>query len=449
MNPYLIYSHRCLINGSFSENTLRISDGIITHIYEGRYAEVTLKCHDYGNLIVMPGVIDAHVHINEPGRTTWEGFDTACKAAAIGGVTSMIEMPLNASPVTTSKKAFQEKIAATKNKLHVNCGFYGGIVPDNLKDIEELIKAGVFGIKGFLCHSGIDAFPNVEKRDLISLAPILKQYDLPLLLHCELEDEDVPNVEDVYSYTSYVASRPTRWENNAIELALSIQGQFDISVHIVHLSATDRLNQIIRHRENTKKLTVETCPHYLFFNAEEIPDKHPIYKCAPPIREKANNEKLWEAIIEGYIDFIASDHSPAPPNIKQLDTGNYFTAWGGIAGLQFTLSAFITKALEYNLPLEKALDMLTTKPASFLGLDKRKGSLAVGYDADITVLDIDDDFVVNEEGIYHRHKLTPYLGRRLKGRILHTFVNGEQVVENATLKKLNTGCVLKRTNASN
>ena len=245
----------------------------------------------------MPGIIDAHVHINEPGRETWEGFDTATKAAAIGGVTTLIEMPLNASPVTTNIDAFNLKQEASKDKLHVNCGFYGGVIPSNQNDLEGLIKAGVFGIKGFLTHSGIDEFPNVSKADLEAIAPILKEYNIPLLLHCELTDDNVPEVTNPKSYQAYLESRPQHWETNAIDLALDIQKQFDIKVHIVHLSASKGIERIKKRKQQTNKLTVETCPHYLYFNAENIPDASPIFKCAPPIREKANNDELMELFI--------------------------------------------------------------------------------------------------------------------------------------------------------
>jgi len=262
----------------------------------------------------MPGIIDAHVHINEPGRTEWEGFDTATKAAAVGGVTTLIEMPLNASPVTTTIDAFKLKQHVSTNKLHVNCGFYGGVVPSSTKDdIEDLIKEGVFGIKGFLIHSGIDDFPNVTKEHLEAIVPILKKHDIPLLLHCELIDLKVPQIEDSKSYQAYLNSRPQRWETNAIDLALDIQTRFDIKVHIVHLSASQAIERITQRKHITEKLTVETCSHYLYFNAEDIPDASPIHKCAPPIREKQNNDLLWDMVLNDGFNFLTSDHSPAPP----------------------------------------------------------------------------------------------------------------------------------------
>jgi allantoinase len=244
MNNFLIHSQRCFINNQFVEATLHIKNDKIHQIFNGYHPLNNISFLDYNNLIVMPGIIDAHVHINEPGREGWEGFDTATKSAAIGGVTTLIEMPLNANPVTTTVEAFQIKQTASNNKLHVNCGFYGGIIPTNLDDIEDLIKAGVFGIKGFLTHSGIDEFPNVNKTHLEAIAPILKTYDIPLLLHCELSDTNVPEVSNPKSYQEYLHSRPQHWETNAIDLALEIQKKYDIKVHIVHLSASEGLERI-------------------------------------------------------------------------------------------------------------------------------------------------------------------------------------------------------------
>ncbi len=446
MNNFLIYSKRCWIDRQFIEATLHISKGKITAIYPKKYHDDTIEFLDYNNSIVMPGIIDAHVHINEPGRTHWEGFNSATKAAALGGVTTLIEMPLNANPVTTNIKAFEIKKQASKNKLHVNCGFYGGAIPGNEKDIEPLIKAGVFGIKGFLTHSGIDEFPNVTKDDLEKIGPILAKYDVPLLLHCEFgEEKNIPQVEPK-SYRAYLASRPTEWELNALRITQDIQEKYSIKTHIVHLSAAKGLQSINYHKKHTKKLTVETCPHYLYFTAEDIPDASPIYKCAPPIREKENNDALWEGILNDEFDFLASDHSPAPPEMKKLEDGNLFEAWGGIAGLQFTLPVVWTAGQKKGLTLEKLIPLLTLNPAKFLGLDTNKGQLKKGFDADITVWNDTEEFTVTKNSIAHKHKATPYMDHVLKGKIIHTFVNGIQVVKNKELNTLNAGKLLLKTN---
>lgn len=442
MTEFLMYSKRCYIDNKFIEATLHIKNAKISNIYSGLHKIKSILFLDYSELIIMSGIIDVHVHINEPGREDWEGFDTATKAAAIGGVTTLIEMPLNASPVTTNLKAFRQKQDASKDKLHVNCGFYGGIIPTNKNDIEDLIKEGVFGIKGFLTHSGIDEFPNVSKIDLEAIAPILKKYNSPLLLHCELTDDIVPEVTNPKSYQDYLQSRPQHWETNAIDLAIDIQKQFDIKVHIVHLSASEGIKPIKQRQKETNKLTVETCPHYLFFNAEVIPDESPIYKCAPPIREKTNNDKLWDYLLEDGFNFLASDHSPAPPDRKQLESGDFFKAWGGISGLQFTLPVLFSEGKRRGLSTEKLISLLTKKPAEFLGLDYKKGDLAEGFDADITVWNDSQKFQITENSIQHKHKATPYLNETVFGKVIHTFVNGVQVVENSKLKTLNQGKLL-------
>jgi allantoinase len=442
MKELLIHSKRCFINKQFVTATLHIKNEKIYQVFKGSHSIENISFLDYGNLIVMPGIIDAHVHINEPGREDWEGFDTATKAAAIGGITTLIEMPLNASPVTTTAENFKIKQEASKNKLHVNCGFYGGIIPTNTNDIEALIKEGVFGIKGFLTHSGIDEFPNVNKQHLETIAPILKKYDIPLLLHCELSDDKVPKVINPKSYNEYLQSRPQHWETNAIDLAIDIQEKFDIKVHIVHLSASEGIERIKKRKTQTNKLTVETCSHYLYFNAEDIPDAMPIYKCAPPIREKANNDLLWDYLLDDGFNFLSSDHSPAPPERKQLESGDFFKAWGGISGLQFTLSLLVSEGKKRDLKLEKLIPLLTEKPAKFLGLELQKGRLQEGFDADITVWDDTETFTITEEIIQHKHKATPYLNETVFGKVIHTFVNGVQVVENSEIKTLQQGKIL-------
>ena len=446
MTEFLIYSKRCFLINFFKEATIHIKSDTIYNIYEGYHEVENKPILDYADLIVMPGIIDAHVHINEPGRTDWEGFDTATKAAAIGGITTLIEMPLNASPVTTTAKAFKIKQQASANKLHVNCGFYGGIIPTNANDIDALIKSGVFGIKGFLTHSGIDEFPKVTREHLEAIAPILKKYNIPLLLHCELSDTNVPKVENPKSYQEYLHSRPQHWETNAIDLALDIQKKFDIKVHIVHLSTSEGIERINQRKQITDKLTVETCPHYLFFNAEDIPDASPIYKCAPPIREKANNDFLWDYLLNSGFNFLSSDHSPAPPERKQLEQGDFFKAWGGISGLQFTLPLLYSEGQQRGLALEKLISLLTKNPAKFLGLEYQKGKLQEGFDADITVWDDNQEFTITEEIIHHKHKATPYLGQTLFGKVIHTFVNGVHVVKNSELNTLTVGKLLLKDN---
>jgi len=445
MKKISIHSARCWINNKFDDATIHIENEKIVGIAKGVSHKKNYDFKEYNKLIIMPGIIDAHIHINEPGRTHWEGFDTATKAAALGGVTTLIEMPLNAIPVTINANAFKLKKEAAKKKLHVNCGFYGGIVPKNANDIENLIKEGVFGIKGFLIDSGIEEFKNITKNHLEKIAPILRKYDIPLLLHCELKTgRPTPKIKNPKSYQEYLNSRPSEWELNAIQLAINLQKKFNIKVHIVHLSTAKALEMIEAHQKINPKLTVETCAHYLYFNSSNIPDSSPIYKCAPPIRNKENNDLLWQAILNDKFNFITSDHSPAPPNLKKLEEGDFFKAWGGIAGLQFTLPSFWTMGITKGLTLKKLIPLLTSKPAKFLGISDYKGSLKVGFDADITVWDETQSFIVEKQTVAHKHKETPYLNENLKGIVVHTFVNGNQVVENGKLSKLNTGKLLLR-----
>ncbi|MEO8148364.1 MAG: allantoinase AllB [Bacteroidia bacterium] len=422
-------------------NSIPIGDNSLS-FGEGR-GEVMIT--DAGDSIIMPGIIDPHVHINEPGRTEWEGFDTATKAAAAGGITTMIEMPLNASPVTTTKINFQTKLDAAKNKLHVNCGFWGGVVPDNLNELEELLDSGVFGLKAFLTHSGIDDFPNTNEEHLRKALLTLKKYNKPLLVHCELDTihDDLKFLdENPKSYAAYLKSRPKSWENNAIKLMIDLCRETHARVHIVHLSSAESIEQIQKAKTEGLPLTVETAPHYLFFNAEEIPDGATQYKCAPPIREKENNEKLWNALRKGIIDFIATDHSPALPELKEIESGNFKKAWGGVAGLQFSLPAVWTKAREKNIPITQMAKWLSENPAKFIGLENIKGKIQKGFDADIVVWNPEKKFTVKENMIQHRHKITPYLNRELFGVAEQTYVNGRKVFDNGSFINLNCGKIM-------
>jgi len=400
---------------------------------------------DVGDNILMPGVIDVHVHINEPGRTDWEGFDTATQAAAAGGVTTIVDMPLNSSPVTTSKKAFDEKLAATKNKLNVNVGFYGGSIPGNANELEGLIKAGVLGIKCFLTHSGIDEFPNVTEKDLDEAMPIIAKYNIPLLAHCEI-DEPCQTELSKYptSYHEYLLSRPRCWEDDAIALMIKLCRNYNCPVHIVHVSSAEALPLIEAAKKEGLPFTAETCAHYIYFNAEAIPDASCIYKCAPPIREKENNEQLKAALATGVLDFITTDHSPAPASIKEIETGNLQKAWGGIAGLQFLLPASWT-ALRENMALEKFIPLLTEHPAKFIKLDERKGKIAVGYDADLLVWDPGEKREIIADDILFRHKISPYIGEELFGTVQQAIVNGITVWQDNNIVNKNAGSIIRKT----
>lgn len=421
-----IYSKHCWIDGRLQEATIYFENGIITQIQKG-IPETFDGLNNVANFILMPGVIDAHVHVNEPGRTDWEGFDTATQAAAAGGITTFIDMPLNASPVTTTLNALKEKIAATEGKLHVNCGFYGGLVTNNQSALEALIKGGVYGIKAFLTHSGIDEFPHVGEKELNIAMPLLAKYNLPLLVHCELPDSDQSNLSaNPTSYQTYLKSRPKSSENSAISLVIALCRKHQCAVHIVHVSSAEALNIIQKAKDEGLPVTAETCPHYLYFNAEKIPDGNTLYKCAPPIREKSNNDLLKKALKNNTLDFIASDHSPAPASLKEIDSGNLQKAWGGIAGLQFLLPAGWS-AVKEIMTLEKFIPLLTEHPAQFLKIDDRKGFLKEGFDADLVIWRPEERFVVKEEAIFHKHKISPYVSQQLWGTVYHTYINGNHV----------------------
>lgn len=435
MSYSALHSTRVITPTGLVEATLILAEGKIQDVLPGRVEQEGIPFESFGNKVIMPGVIDAHVHINEPGRTEWEGFETATKAAAAGGITTMIEMPLNASPVTTTVEALKLKLEAAKGKLHVNVGFYGGVIPSNIDDLDGLFNAGVFGIKAFLTHSGIDEFPNVTEADLRKALPILKQHDAKLLVHCELEGP-VGGVGATQvsprSYAAYLASRPAHWETDAIALMIRLSEEFGVHIHIVHVSAAEALPLIRDAKKRGLRITAETCPHYLVFCAEEIPDGATEYKCAPPIRERANNELLWEALKDGTLDFVATDHSPAPPDIKEQQSGDFMRAWGGIAGLQFLLPAFWTGAKERGFSLEEVARLLCGHPAQFLGL-KQKGRIAPGCDADLVIWDPEARVVVKEEMIQHRHKLTPYAGKALDGRVQRNILCGTVISINPEL----------------
>ena len=400
---------------------------------------------DLGDAAILPGVIDPHVHLNEPGRTAWEGFDTGTRAALAGGLTTLVDMPLNSAPVTTSVKNLRLKQAATQGQLHTNVGFWGGIVPGNASEVEPLIAAGVLGFKAFLTHSGIADFPNATEEDLRKVMPVLARHGRPLLVHCELSaDRDEWKKGDTRSYPNYLASRPKSWEDEAIKLMIRLCAEYRCPVHIVHLSSANSLAAIAEAKAQGLPLTVETGQHYLFFSAEEIQAGQTQFKCAPPIRERANNEQLWQALQSGLIDFVATDHSPAPPDLKQLASGDFATAWGGIASLQLALPVLWTAARQRGATLADIARWLSTSPARLIGQAHRKGQLTKGYDADLVVVAADATFTVTEALLHHRHKVSPYLGRELAGVVTHTFLAGEEVFRHPDFRHLNRGQFVTR-----
>jgi allantoinase len=427
---FALFSKRTMLPDKSIAATVFIKGEKISAIEEGKITGTTSQLMDVGDAVLMPGIIDPHVHINEPGRTDWEGFATATQAAAAGGITTLVDMPLNSTPVTINQKSYLKKVAAAQDKCSVNVFFWGGAVPENAGSISEILNTDVLGIKAFLTHSGIDDFPNVTENELNKIMPAIAHSGKQLLVHCEL---DAPNAgqnllkQDPTSYRAWLKSRPKEWENKAINLMIRLCEKYNCPVHIVHLSSAEALPAIQSAKEKGLPLTVETCPHYLYFNAENIPDANTLFKCAPPIREEENNQKLFEALQNGLIDFVATDHSPATPGLKEIDTGNFLKAWGGIASLQFSLSVIWTLARKNRLPLERLKTWLCENPAKLIKKADLKGKIKVGFDADLVVWNPEEKFTITKESIQFRHKISPYIGEEVYGKILKTFVAGNQV----------------------
>lgn len=392
---------------------------------------------DAGDLVVMAGLVDTHVHINEPGRTEWEGFWTATRAAAAGGVTTLMDMPLNSIPPTTSAAGLRAKIAATEGKLHVDLGLCGGLVPGNAGSLIELAREGALAFKCFLVPSGVDEFPAVTGDDLRAGLRTLAGLGLPLLCHAELPgplEEAAARLaaEDPRRYATYLQSRPRQAEDRAVELAAQLCQEMGSKIHIVHLSSADALPLLRQARERGAQLTVETCPHYLTFAAEEVPPGATEYKCAPPIREAENRERLWDALREGLIDLVVTDHSPSAPELKCTGSGDFMRAWGGISSLQLGLPAVWSALCERGGgpgDLVRLSAWMSARPAALVGLADRKGRIAAGYDADLVLWDPDAVFAVEPERLAHRHGLTPYRGRVLRGVVHRTLLRGRVIYE--------------------
>jgi allantoinase len=404
------------------------------HVAEGRIVRLGLwdevppdvTVVDAGESIVMPGLVDTHVHVNEPGRTEWEGFESATPAAAAGGITTILDMPLNSIPATTTVDALEVKRQAAREKSVVNVEFIGGFVPGNVGELESLRDAGVRAFKCFLAPSGVDEFPAVGESDLREAFPVLTRLGLPLMVHAEDPACLLPSRGSSRKYADYLTTRPAMAERAAITLLTQLMARVPTPIHIVHLSSASSLDIVRTARARGLPLTVETCPHYLTFAAEEIPDGATEYKCAPPIRDKAERDALWEGLIAGDIDLVASDHSPCPPEMKETG-GDFFSAWGGIASLQLSLSAVWTGARARGLKPERIAQWMSAAPARLAGLQYRKGALAAGYDADIVVWEPEVRFIVDPTELLHRHKLTPYSARELFGKVLATYVGGRRI----------------------
>ncbi|HJX00157.1 MAG TPA: allantoinase AllB [Terriglobales bacterium] len=445
----VIRSNRVVLPEAIRAAEIVVRDGVIAEIRDPRQISPALL--DFGDSVVMPGIVDTHIHINEPGRTEWEGFETATMAAAAGGVTTLIEMPLNSIPATTTLDALRQKIAAAESKLFVDVGFWGGVVPGNSTELASMHECGAFGFKCFLVPSGVPEFEAVTEADLRQAVPELTRLSAVLLAHAELPRliEDAAErvrEKDPRSYSTWLLSRPSLAEDEAIELLICLAAEYKARVHVVHLSSSSSISMLRKAKSTGVNITVETCPHYLTIAAEEIPDGATQFKCAPPIRDAANQEKLWSALKDGTIDFVTTDHSPAPPTMKCTVSGDYMRAWGGIASLQLSLPLLWTSAHKRAFAINDIAKWLCREPAKFAGLSS-KGEIARGRDADFVVWNPEQSFQVQPENMFFRHKLTPYSGRTLFGVVQATFLRGEQIYASGAFTAERRGRVLRRGEA--
>ncbi|GAA1678282.1 allantoinase AllB [Glycomyces endophyticus] len=390
----------------------------------GDYAEPipARRTEDLGDLALLPGLVDTHVHVNEPGRTEWEGFATATRAAAAGGVTTIVDMPLNSLPPTVDTAALAAKREAAKGKTWVDTGFWGGAIPGNETELKALHDAGVFGFKCFTAPSGVDEFPPLDRAGLIRACTTAAALDTVLIVHAENPDR-LRDADTAPAFRAFLATRPPEAETDAVRDVIAAARVTRARVHILHLSAAGALDQIHRARLDGVRITAETCPHYLALTAERVPDGATAYKCCPPIRGEANRDALWAGLADGRIDFVVSDHSPSPPDMK---TGDFATSWGGIASLQIGLPVVWTEARARGHRLADVARWMSGGPADFAGL-RRKGRIAAGADADLVAFDPEREWTVRAADLRHRHPVTPYDGRVLTGDVVATWLRGKRI----------------------
>jgi allantoinase len=403
----------------------------IEAVVERAAVPADVPCEELGELALLPGLVDCHVHVNQPGRTHWEGFDTATRAAAAGGVTTLVDMPLNCLPVTTSVAALEAKLAELHpdegTSLWIDVGFWGGVVPGNAGELAALAARGVLGCKAFLCDSGIPEFPASDAATLRAAMIELAKAGIPLLAHAELE---LPTPEgdptDPHDYGCWLHSRPAAWEEAAIALLIDLCRETGCRVHIVHLSAASAIPMLRAARAEGLPITVETCPHYLCLSAEEVPAGATHFKCAPPVREASNREGLWAALREGVIDLVVTDHSPCTPELK--GDGDFMAAWGGIASLSLGLASVWTQARARGCSLAQVVEWMAAAPARMTGL-AHKGALHPGCDADLVVFDPAAETLITPEHLHFRHKLSPWIGRSLRGQVRRTWLRGRAIYD--------------------
>jgi allantoinase len=398
--------------------TIRFEDGRIVEVRDGP------ADYDFGDLVVLSGLVDAHVHVNEPGRTEWEGFATATAAALAGGTTTLVDMPLNSIPPTVDVSALRAKQDAARNRVTADVAFWGGVIPGSEAEVPRLVDEGVCGFKVFMVDSGVDEFPPLSPDAMADVARRVAFTGVPLLVHAEDPDHLVPPDGDPRDYSTYLATRPGSAEAAAIEAVTRLAGSSGVHAHILHVSGAEAVGALSR---ATAPVTAETCPHYLTFDADAIPEGATAFKCAPPIRRREDREALWEALGDGILAMVVSDHSPAPPGMKGLQAGDFLMAWGGIASLELRLAATWDGARRRGYGLADLAWWLTTAPADLAGLGHRKGRIAEGMDADLVVFDPEGITEVDTARLRQRHPISPYDGMRLVGAVVATFLRGRQV----------------------
>ncbi|HSE32711.1 MAG TPA: allantoinase AllB [Pyrinomonadaceae bacterium] len=432
MDADLVIRGRCVVlPNEVAPAAIHIRDGLITNVGPFDDPSGDSDVLDVvSSAVVMPGLVDTHVHVNEPGRTEWEGFYTATRAAAAGGTTTLIDMPLNSIPATTTVAALETKMEAADHKCHIDVGFWGGVVPGNTRELELMLNRGVVGFKCFLVPSGVEEFQHVTEADLRQAMPELTRLGALLIVHAELpHDSDEAAQNDPRSYNTFLSSRPCADEDKAIELMIRLSREFGTRVHIVHLSSAEALPMLRDARASGVKISAETCPHYLHFASENIETAHTEFKCCPPIRERENRERLWRGLANGTIETIVSDHSPCPAEMKLREQGDFMQAWGGISSLQLRLPIVWTEAKSRGLSLLDLHKWLCYEPARLVNLHHQKGSIAEGKAADLIVWDPESEFTVSPAILQHRHKLTPYQGEKLRGIVLKTFLRGQKIYD--------------------
>jgi allantoinase len=425
-------SRRIVVPEGIRSGAVLVDDGRILSVVMTDEVPADAQRENFGDTVLLPGLVDSHVHINEPGRTEWEGFETATRAAAAGGYTMLADMPLNCVPATTNALALEAKRKAAQGKCRVDWAAWGGVVPGNQEEIERLAASGVRGFKCFLVPSGVEEFRMVAEQDLRPALTHVARTGLPLLVHAELPDRIDSAGERLHDadwrcYSTYMQSRPDEAELAAIELMLSLCCEFRFRLHIVHLATSEAIEKLRAARAKGLRVSVETCPHYLHFEAEAIRDGATQFKCAPPIRGRANREQLWQGLKDGVIDMVVTDHSPCPPEMKRAGDGDFQRAWGGIAGLSMALPVIWTEAQRRGFAMNDIVRWMAEEPAKLVGCEKRKGRIAPGHDADFVAFDPEAEFTVTKERLHHRHPISPYLGETLRGEVKRTYLRGQAI----------------------